>query len=432
MYQVVRGATPTVRVQWVQLAVLAGVHFLVDMFGNVLPALLPVICDDFQITLVTGGLVLASLPLASNGVQILTGHLRPDKTKPLFLHLGVALSASICLMALAPRSLAGIALVVALGVISGSGVAVAHPEGLRAIHTLDRITPSLSTAIFMTSGFFGFASGGAISACLVDAYGLKGLYPLIPCLIVGIVIIRLSRVRLAVEHEAPNGNGQAIPTSGHVLPFWKVMAIGIPAAVSTTLIQQLTPTYLHELGFTLAFGGFSVAMFGWGGAVGPFLWTVIAHRKGELPASIWAFLLSTPFIVLYLMFAERANAAWLLFGVGFSSMSAYILTVTLARQSRGFNLGLRMALIVGGTWGVATLALMILAPLAGWVGTGLVLKLTPAGYVLSGLVAFLVLRQHPQVERARIVATIVEVARRGACFGVRSFRRSSRRWQSPE
>ncbi len=409
MYQVVRGAVPTRRVQWVQLAVLSGVHFLVDMFGNVLPALLPLICDDFHITLAWGGLVLASLPLASNGVQILTGHLRPDKTAPLFLPLGVVLSASICLMALVPRSLAGIALVVVLGVISGSGVGVAHPEGLRAIHALDRVRPSLSTALFMTAGFFGFASGGAVSAWLVDSYGLPGLYPLISLLVLGVVTMRLSRVRLAVEHGAPNGNGPAISLSAGALPFWKVWSIGLPAAISATAIQQLTPTYLHELGFDLKYGGFAAAMFGWGGAVGPFLWTLIAHRKGDLPASIWAFSLSAPFLVLYLMFAEHAGAAWLLFGVGFSSMSAYILTVTLARESRGFNLGRRMALIVGGTWGVATLALMILAPLADWVGTGLVLKLTPAGYILSALFAFAVARQHPQTEKVRVLTTIVEV-----------------------
>ena len=384
-----------------QLAVLSGVHFLVDMFGNVLPAILPVICKDFQITLALGGFVLASLPLASNGVQILTGHLRPDKTQPLFLHLGVVLSASICLMALAPRSMAGIALVVGLGIISGSGVAIAHPEGLRAIHTLDRISPALSTAVFMTSGFLGFASGGAISACLVAWYGLKGLYPLIPCLVAGIVAISLSKVRLAVEHEAVNTNGRTTHSSAHVLPFWKVLFIGLPAAVSTTVILQLTPTYLHELGFDLTFGGFSTAMFGWGSTVGPFVWTAIAHRKGDLRSSIWAFLLSTPFIVLYLVFSERAAAAWLLFGVGFSSMSAYILTIALARESRGSNLGQRMAFIVGGTWGIATIAFMILAPVADWAGTGLVLKLTPAGYVLSGLFAFCVLRQHPQVVKVR-------------------------------
>ncbi len=401
MNQVIGGPRLAVRMQWVQLVVLAGVHFLVDMFGNVLPALLPVICEEFQITLAQAAFVLVSLPLASNGVQVLTGHLRPDKTRPLFLPLGVFLSVSICLMALAPRSMAGIALVVVLGVISGSGVAVAHPEGLRAIHTLDGITPSLSTAIFMTSGFFGFACGGAVSACLVASYGLRGLYPLIPLLAVGIAAMALAKVRLAVEHDPVNGDGHTAQLSAHVLPFWKVLAIGLPAAISATIIQQLTPMHLHELGFDLAFGGFAVAMFGWGGAIGPFLWTVVAHRKGDLATSIWAFLLSSPFLVLYLVFADHRAAAWLLFGVGFSSMSAYILTVTLARQSRGFNLGQRMALIVGGTWGIAALALLIVAPLADWVGTGLILKFMPAGYLLSALWAFLVLRQHPQVIKVR-------------------------------
>jgi hypothetical protein len=384
----------------VQLVVLSGVHFLVDMFGNVLPAILPVICKDFRITLAVGGFVLASLPLASNGVQILTGHLRPDKTKPLFLHLGVVLSASICLMALVPRSMAGIALLVGLGIVSGSGVAIAHPEGLRAVHTLDRIAPALSTTIFMTSGFLGFASGGAVSAALVASYGLKGLYPLVPCLVAGIVAISLSKVRLAVEQDTTNNNGQTNHPSFQALPFWKVLCIGLPAAVSTTVILQLTPTYLHDLGFALTFGGFSTAMFGWGSTVGPFVWTAVAHRKGDLPSAIWAFLLSTPFIVLYLMFSERAGAAWLLFGVGFSSMSAYILTITLARQARGFNLGRRMAFIVGGTWGIAAIVLLIVARLADWVGIGLVLKITPAGYVLSGLCAFWVLRQHPRVVAA--------------------------------
>ncbi|MCX5645096.1 MAG: MFS transporter [Phycisphaerae bacterium] len=408
MNQAAGGLRPTLRLQWIQLVVLSGVHFLVDMFGNVLPAILPVIRDDFHVTLVVGGFVLASVPLASNAVQILTGHLRPNKTRPLFLHLGVILSASICLVALSPRSAAGIALLVGLGLISGSGVAVAHPEGLRAVHTLRRISPALSTAVFMTSGFLGFASGGAISAILVASYGLQGLYPLIPCLLAGIIAIRLSRVRLAVERDATTAHSRT-PSSVQVLPFWKVLFIGLPAAVSTTVILQLTPTYLNELGFDLAFGGFATAMFGWGSTVGPFVWTAVAHRKGDLPASIWAFLLSTPFIVLYLVFARHAAAAWLLFGVGFSSMSAYILTITLARESRGSNLGQRMAFIVGGTWGLATIVFLGLALVADWVGTGPVLKLTPAGYVLSGVAAFWVLRQHPRVVAAQAGTAVLKV-----------------------
>jgi len=398
----------SLRVQWAQLVVLSGIHFLVDMFGNMLPAILPVIRSEFAITLSTGGFILAALSLASNGMQILTGRMRADKTSPLFLYVGLILAASICLIVLAPKSLGGIALLFVFGVVSGSGIAITHPEGLRAVHTLNRIAPALSTAVFMTSGFLGFASGGMISALLVSSYGLKGLWPLVLCPIGGVLALILARVRLSTEQagsHASNGQAQARPGA---LPFWKVLAIGLPAAVSTTVVLQLTPTYLAELGFGLTFGGFSTALFGWGGGFGPFLWAAIAHRKGGLTCSAWAFLLSFPFMLLYMMFVKHPAAHWLLFGVGFSAMSAYILTITLAREAYGVSLGLRMALIVGGTWGIAMIVFLVLAAVADRVGTGPILRLTPAGYLISGLLGVWVLRQHPESVRIRCVTPALE------------------------
>jgi len=399
----------SLRVQWTQLIVLSGVHFLVDMFGNILPAVLPEICREFAITLAFGGFILASLPLASNGVQLLTGHMRPDKTKPLFLHLGMALAMSVCLMALAPRSTGGIVLLLGLGIVSGCGIAIAHPEGLRALHTLDRIPPTLGTAVFMTTGFLGFASGGAISAGLVAAYGLKGLFPLVLFPIVGILAVVLVRIRLSADPDEPQNAGAATNLTGQALPFWKVLSIGLPAALSTTIVIQLAPTHLNGLGFDLAFGGLATAMFGWGGVVGPFVWAAIAHRKGDLPSSAWAYALSAPFMALYLVFIRHTAAVWLLAGVGFSSMAAYILTITLSRDAKGLNLGQRMAFIVGGTWGIAMVVFLGLAVVADWVGTGPILKVTPAGYLLSGLLGWEVLRQHPEAARrhkaARALAT---------------------------
>jgi len=389
----------SVRTQWVQLIVLSGVHFLVDMLGNLFPAILPVVLKEYGITLLIGVSIPILLSLVANGVQILTGRMRPDKSTPLFLHVGMVLAGAMCLIALAPRSSVGVLLLFGLGVISGTGVAVAHPEGLRAVHTLDRIAPSLSTAVFMTTGFFGFACGGMISAVLVATYGLKGLYPLAVLPALGIVAVVLSRVHLAADKPVTAATaGPSLPCSGTV-PFWKVLMIGIPAGASTTIVQQLAPTYLHDMGFDLTFGGFSTAVFGWGGAVGPFLWAALAHRKGDLTCSVWAFLLSAPFMVLYLMFDDRPAAAWLLFGVGFSSMSAYILTVTLAREAKGLNLGHRMALIVGGTWGISMLIYLVFAAVADVVGVGPVLKVTPAGYLLSAVFAYYVLRQHPESVR---------------------------------
>ena len=391
----------SLRVQWTQLIVLSGIHFVVDMFGNMLPAILPAMRSQFSMKLATGGAILAALSLASNGVQILTGGMRADKTSPFFLHIGMILAASICLIFLAPTSTAGIVLLFVLGVVSGSGIAITHPEGLRAVHTLDRISPSLSTAVFMTSGFFGLACGGMISAGLVSSYGLKGLSPLVLLPVIGVLALVLVRVRLSAgDAKAHSADSRTQPRPDS-LPFWKVLLIGLPAGISTTVVLQLAPTYLSELGFKLNFGGFSTAMFGWGSALGPFLWAAIARRKGDLTCSAWAFLLSFPFMALYMVFASRTEAAWLLLGVGFCSMSGYILTITLARDAQGSNLGHRMAMIVGGTWGISMIVFLVLAAVADRVGTGPILKLTPAGYLLSGVLSFWVLRQHPELIQCR-------------------------------
>ncbi len=398
----------SLRVQWTQLIVLSGIHFLVDMFGNMLPAILPVMRSQFAMKLATGGSIMAALSLAANGVQVLTGGLRADKTSPLFLHVGMILAASICLIFLVPTSLAGIVLLFGLGVVSGSGIAITHPEGLRAVHTLDRISPALSTAVFMTSGFFGLASGGIISAALVSSYGLQGLFPLVVGPVVGVVLLLAVRVRLSTEQSNADPASSRAQSRRDSLPFWKVLLIGLPAGISTTVVLQLMPTYLNELGFPLKFGGFSTAMFGWGGAVGPFLWAALARKRGDLTCSAWAFLLSFPLITLYVVFAAYHQAVWLLLGVGFCSMSAYILTITLARDAHGANLGRRMALIVGGTWGIAMVAFLVLAAVADLVGTGPVLKLTPAGYLISAVLAFWVLRQHPESARCRTVTPVLE------------------------
>ncbi len=387
----------SLKAQWAQLIVLSGVHFLVDMFGNMLPAILPVVRENFSLSLSVAAFVLAALTLTANGVQMLTGHMRADRDQPLFLHLGLLLACVICAIALAPRSGTGVAVIVGLGIISGCGIAIAHPEGLRAVHTLERINAATSTAVFMTAGFLGFASGGVVSAFLVSRFGLAGLFPLVLLPIVGIAAVVLSRITLAVEN--PSGHKVGPERVSHRLPFWLLMAIGVPASVSTTLFLLLIPTHLHTLGFALTFGGFSTAVLGWGGAIGPFFWAAVARRKGDLPCSTYAFLLAMPFAFFYMVSIESRIAVGLLFGAGFCAMSGYILTITLARYARGLRLGQRMAGIVGGTWGIAYVIFMGLGVLADHVGTGPVLRLTPLGYALSGLIGLWAMRRYPESGR---------------------------------
>jgi FSR family fosmidomycin resistance protein-like MFS transporter len=263
--------------RWMQLFVLAGVHFLIDMFAGMLPAILPAIMSEFALSLSLGGILVVVLNMTCNGVQVLTGHTRARKRMPLFLHLGLILAAAVCLFGVLPRSPRIFAAMLLLATISGFGVAIVHPEALRAVHRLRRIQPGVSTAVFMAGGFLGYASGGAVSTVLVSRFRLPGLYPLILCPAVGVLLVIFLRIRLAVEPKARNENRSV--SADNQMPFWLIFAMAIPAAVSTIFLAALLPIVLKELGFELTFGGFSVTIFGLGGAVGSFAWVGIARRK---------------------------------------------------------------------------------------------------------------------------------------------------------
>ena len=150
-----------------QLLALASVHFVVDLFSGMPPAILPAIREEFTLSLSRGGFVMVALYLTCNGVQVLTGHVRAGKRRPLLLHLGLLLSAGVCLVGILPKGAGAYPSMLLLAVVSGIGIALVHPEGLRGVHRLKRIPPAVSTAVFMAGGFLGYASGGAVSAFLL-------------------------------------------------------------------------------------------------------------------------------------------------------------------------------------------------------------------------------------------------------------------------
>ncbi len=372
-----------------QLLALAGVHFLIDMFAGMLPAILPAIRDEFALSLSLAGILLVVLHMTSNGVQVLTGHTRADKRGPLFLHLGLILAASICLLAALPRSGGAFAAMLFLATVSGCGIAIVHPEALRAVHRLKRIPPAVSTGVFMAGGFLGYASGGAVSTILVSRFGLQGLYPLILCPAVGILMVIFLRIQLAVEPRVRSENGSG-PAENR-LSFWLIIAMAMPAAISTLVLVSLLPTVLNELGFELTFGGFSATMFGLGGAAGSLVCGGIAHKKGALPCSIVALFLAIPFLVTYLILIDNRMAIWILFGVGFCAISAYVLMITLSRHATGLSLGQRMGFMVGGTWALANIFFLALLPAAQSFGPGVILKFMPLGYLFSGAFGFFIM-----------------------------------------
>jgi MFS family permease len=381
-----------------QLFALAAVHFVVDMFAGMPPAILPAIRREFALSLSRCGVVLGVLYMTCNGVQVLTGHMRAGKRKPLFLHLGLVLSAAICLLAALPREDGAFGGMILLAVVSGCGIAIVHPEGLRAVHRLGRIPPEVSTAVFMAGGFLGYAGGGGISAFLVSRFGFQGLYPLVICSVAGVAMVMLLGIRLAVERKVPNKSGTQ--TGKYAVPFWFIVAMAMPAAISTTILASLLPTALEERGFDLTFGGLSATMFGLGGAAGSFVWAYFARRKGELVCTIASLFLALPFLLAYLILMADTTAIWILFGAGFCTISAYTLMITLSRRAAGPTLGQRMGFMVGGTWALAYVVFMALLPAAEYFGANAIFRFVPLGYLLSAVFGLFVMLKTRSSARA--------------------------------
>ena len=371
--------------QWAQLLTLTAVHMLVDIYAGMLPVILPAIQKRFNLSLQSGLNLVFVLYITCNIVQIATGHMRSSKKTPFFLHIGLILAATMCLIPLAPGF---ITLIV---VISATGIAVTHPEGLRGIHNIKLIQPTMTTAVFMAGGFVGFAGGGYIASYLVKWFGLEGLYYLSILSATGIFLVILFRIRLAVE--SGTNDEKPIDTSAAPVPFWPLMLIAIPTTSATTVFYTLIPTMLKELKFELTFGGMSTLMLGIGSAIGYILWAPIAHKKGPLATSVILHLVGVPLMYFYLAMIEKPSAPIILFFIGITASAAYPLIVTLARNATGPGLGQRMALIVGGAWGLAAIPLKLLAPVAENPNYGVkfVLALSPIGYVLAAIVGIVLI-----------------------------------------
>jgi len=372
--------------QWAQLLIVTSIHFYVDIFASMMAALLPEVREIFHLSLTRGLELIVILGLVCNGMQILTGHLRAQKQRPVFMPLGLILGSSMSFLAILADMDNYRLYLYLMVIVSGTGIALVHPEGLRAIHNLEKIPSSISTAVFMTGGFVGYAGGAWISTEIVIRWGMKGLLWLPVCTIMSVVMMVIMKIRLAVETEEDNENTRQVAPDVYRIPFWPIFVMTVFSSISTTVIVGMLPTLLNELEFALDFGGFSVMVLGVAGAIGSLAWGGWAHRKGELQCCVWALFLGLPFFVAYQFLLGERGAFWVLVPAGFCSVAAYPLMVTLARHCQWSSLGQRMALVVGGAWGIAAVALWIVGPIAEHIGVKTVMNFAWLGYLTAGII----------------------------------------------
>ncbi len=385
----------SVSCQWRQLLTLTFAHAVADTYvGIIAPVLVP-LHDRTGASLPLLIFVASMLGFSSNVFQIPIGNMRATWTHPVPICFGVLLAGAAVLipcMPAGPHSVAWMSLVAG---VAGFGVAIVHPEGLRAVHGLDKIPSSLSTAVFMVAGFLGYAGGALISSTLTEHFGLVSLRWLYAVAPVAATLLFLSGLRLPVEtpkEKSALEHKENIPS----IPFWPLFIMAAILATCSLIQATLLPTYLHkEVGYSLSFSGFSFTLFGLGGMVGAITWGALAPRIGHLRVLLGATLIGAPLTAAYLVLAPHArSAAALLAFTGFIVYTGFPLCITLARYAASsLRFGQRMGLISGGTWAIAAMVLWILGPLSEHTGMGPLLHLIWIGYLVAAALAVWLIRQ---------------------------------------
>ena len=385
--------------QWLQLLSLTLAHAVADTYVGIIAPVLAPMQTHYKISMSLLIIISSMIGFCANIFQIPIGHIKATWRTPVFIAIGVLLAGTAVFIPNLPPGNISLIGMVAIAAAAGFGVATVHPEGLRAVHGLDRISPSLSTAVFMVAGFCGFAIGAVLSSTLTEHFGLRSLRWLYLAAPLAIIPLLLTKIKLHIDTRSKDDEPERsseIPS----IPFMPLLLMATILATGSAIQATLLPTYLYkEVGYSLSFSGLSFTLFGAGGVVGAITWGMLAPKIGHLRILIFGTLLGAPLTALYLWLAPQSKmAALLLVFTAFIVYTGFPMCVTLARYAKSsLHFSQRIGLISGGSWGVAAMSIWILGPISEKTGFGPLLHLTWIGYLIACVIAIWILRQQKRI-----------------------------------
>ena len=378
-----------------RIATLAFYHFMADLICGILPGILPVVMAYFNLDIALGVMIISCMTIGSNLMQIPASMLDRMHRGPRMLYLGLCMASAILFLDFFPRTTPFFVLCI-LMVIVGAGISIMHPLGLRGVQRIIDLPATMTTPAFMTGGFFGASVSPWISALLVESFGMKGLLLLVVPIVSLMLLIHYTNIKLAkdlpagaksTDHE--DGKGLFVPWS-----FRNLFLIGMFLNLGTSLILYLIPSYLVELKFSLQFGGLSAMIFGLGSSSGSLMIGYLVRKRSCTPFILGGLVLGIPTTFAYFMLATHTWALILLFASGLLTSALFPIFVSLAKNAESkIALSTKMGLIVGGTWGIAALALLPIGQLAKQYGLTETMPLAYLFYTLALITAAVTLKR---------------------------------------
>lgn len=143
-------------------------HLLNDTIQSLIPAIYPIVKEDYQLSFSQIGLITLTFQLAASLLQPFVGHYTDRNPQPFSLAIGM--SSTLAGLVILSFSDSFHMLLVAVGFI-GIGSSIFHPEASRMAHLASGGKRGLAQSVFQLGGNAGSAIGPLLAAWIIVPYG---------------------------------------------------------------------------------------------------------------------------------------------------------------------------------------------------------------------------------------------------------------------
>lgn len=377
-------------------------HLLNDMMQSLVPALYPILKDNYALSFGQVGLITLAFQFTASMLQPVVGMYTDKKPQPYSLMVGMGFTLVGLLMMSHAHSYPVILLSAAL---IGMGSSVFHPEASRVARMAAGGRYGLAQSLFQVGGNLGSASGPLLAAFIVVPRGQQSLvYFSGAALIAMIVLFQVghwyrARRRATAKPMARKG-AAGVAAGGHGLSkgrvFFAVMIL-IVLLFSKNVYQASLGSYytfylMQKFGLSVQAAQFYLFSFLIGIVLGTLMGGWVGDKIGRIPVMWFSILGALPFALIL----PHANLFWtavLAVTVAMVMASAFPAILVYAQELLPGRVGLVAGMFFGFSFGLGGLGAAALGKLADWTSIETVYQVTPFLLCLGLLTALL--PKHP-------------------------------------
>jgi FSR family fosmidomycin resistance protein-like MFS transporter len=343
------------------MAALSSGHLATDLAQGSLPALLPFLKTEFELTYTMASALVLAATISSSLIQPFFG-LWSDKRGALWLlPAGVALAG----VGMACASVApSYPLILVAVLAAGVGVAAYHPEGSKFASFASGERRASGMSFFSVGGNIGFALGPVYASALILALGLHGgLLLAVPGLVVaaGLLVMLRYLAGFAPERASSPHDRSAAKSEPRGLVLLLVV-VGLRSVAHMGLFTFIPLWEIHK-GHGAAYGTFVLALFLFAGAIGTLLGGPLADRFGRRPVLRASFVVATPLILIYVLVGGALGVLAVTLA-GAAVIGTFGVSLVMSQEYMPGRVGMASGLSIGLAIGLGGVAALVLGALA--------------------------------------------------------------------